>query len=65
MYFSVVASLFLTWSCVPDSISAKYGAHKGAHACNYFSVNYIAKCLFTTFATKNLACCSMGTEDRN
>ena len=30
-----------------------------------FSVNYVAKCLFATFATKKLACCSMGTKDRN
>ena len=65
MHFSVVGFLFLALSRAPNLNSAKSGTHKSAHACSYFSVNYVAKCFLATFVTKNLACCPVGTEDRN
>ena len=60
-----MTSPFLTKSHMPNSNSAKCGAHKGAraHVTIFQSTiaSYIAECLLATFATKNLACYSLGT----
>ena len=61
MHCSVVASPFLLWSRVPDLNSAESGAH--AHDLIFDLLQ--TKCLLATFATENLVCCPVGTEDRN